>query len=81
VEVYAAVRDFVFIEGHSRREAVWVFGLSRETVLMPVRAAAALYAHEAGDEAEAWSLAPGDRRSPRGGPHGGEAAAHGETDL
>lgn len=56
-----------------------MFGLSRETVLMPVRAAAALYAHEAGDEAEAWSLAPGDRRSPRGGPHGGEAAAHGEA--
>jgi hypothetical protein len=40
VEVYAAVRHFVFIEGHSRREVVWVFELSRETVLMPVRAAA-----------------------------------------
>ena len=33
VEVYAAVRHFVFIEGHSRREAARVFGLSRETVL------------------------------------------------
>ncbi len=33
VEVYAAVRRFVFIEGNSRREAARVFGLSRETVL------------------------------------------------
>ena len=32
MEVYAAVRRFVFIEGHSRREAARVFGLSRETV-------------------------------------------------
>jgi DNA-binding transcriptional regulator LsrR (DeoR family) len=29
---YAAVRRFVFVEGHSRREASRVFGLSRETV-------------------------------------------------
>ena len=27
VEVYAAVRRFVFLEGHSRREAARVFGL------------------------------------------------------
>ena len=32
VEVYAAVRQFVFIEGNSRREASRVFGLSRDTV-------------------------------------------------
>ena len=32
VEVYAAVRRFVFLEGRSRREAARVFGLSRETV-------------------------------------------------
>jgi transposase len=32
VESYAAVRRFVFLEGHSRREAARVFGLSRETV-------------------------------------------------
>jgi len=32
VEVYAAVRRFVFVEGNSRREAARVFGLSRETV-------------------------------------------------
>jgi transposase len=32
VEVYAAVRQFVFTEGNSRREAARVFGLSRETI-------------------------------------------------
>ena len=32
MEVYAAVRRFVFVEGRSRREAARVFGLSRETV-------------------------------------------------
>ena len=32
VESYAAVRRFVFVEGHSRREAARVFELSRETV-------------------------------------------------
>ena len=32
LEVYAAVRRFVFVEGHSRREAARVFGLSRDTV-------------------------------------------------
>jgi transposase len=32
VEVYAAVRDFVFIQEKSRREAARVFGLSRETI-------------------------------------------------
>lgn len=36
MEVYAAVRRFVFIEGRSRREAR-VFGLSRETVLKMCR--------------------------------------------
>ena len=37
VEVYAAIRHFVFIEGNSRREAARVFGLSRETVLKMCR--------------------------------------------
>lgn len=37
VEVYAAVRGFIFIEGRSRREAARVFGLSRETVLKMCR--------------------------------------------
>jgi transposase len=32
VEVYASVRQFVFVEGHSQREAARVFGLARETV-------------------------------------------------
>ena len=32
VEVYAAVRQFVFNEGNSRREAARIFGLSRETI-------------------------------------------------
>jgi transposase len=32
VESYAAVRRFVFVEGHSRREAARVFGLSRDLV-------------------------------------------------
>lgn len=31
VEVYAAVRQFVFNHGKSRREAARIFGLSRET--------------------------------------------------
>ena len=37
VDNYAAVRRFVFTEGHSRREATRVFGLSRETVLKMCR--------------------------------------------
>ena len=32
MEVYAAVRRFVLVEGNSLREAARVFGLSRETV-------------------------------------------------
>jgi len=32
VEVYAAVRRYVLVEGHSRREAARVFGLSRDTI-------------------------------------------------
>ena len=32
VEQYAAVRQFVFVEGRSRREAARFFGLSRDTV-------------------------------------------------
>ena len=37
VEVYAAVRRFVFIDSNSRREAARIFGLSRETVLKMCR--------------------------------------------
>ena len=32
VEIYAAVRRFVFVEGKSRREAARIFGLSRDTI-------------------------------------------------
>jgi transposase len=32
VEIYAAVRQYVFVEGKSRREAARFFGLSRDTV-------------------------------------------------
>ncbi len=37
VDVYAAVRQFVFVEGRSRREAASVFGLSRDTILKMCR--------------------------------------------
>jgi hypothetical protein len=37
VDTYAAVRRFVFVEGHSRRAAARVFGLSREAVLKMCR--------------------------------------------
>ncbi len=58
VEVYAAVRHFVFMQGESRREAARVFGLSRETVLKMCR----------------FSMPPGYTRSkpaekPKLGPH------------
>jgi hypothetical protein len=82
VEVYAAVRHFVFVEGNSRREAARVFGLSRETVLKMCR----------------FSLPPGYTRTkpvmkPKLGAllpvidaileadRSGEAATHGEADL
>ena len=32
VETYTAVRQFVFVEGKSRREAARVFGLHRDTI-------------------------------------------------
>ena len=46
VETYAAVRRFLFVEGKSRREAVRVFGLSRETISKMCRYSAprAMYA-------------------------------------
>ena len=37
VEVYDAVRHFVFVEGNSRREAARIFGLSCETALKMCR--------------------------------------------
>ena len=84
VEVYAAVRQFVFVEGRSRREAARVFGLNRETVAKICR----------------FSVPPGYRREqpaakPKLGPFipvidaileadrggGGEAASHGAADI
>ena len=32
MEVYASLRQFVFVGGHSKRDAARVFGLARETV-------------------------------------------------
>ena len=57
VEV-AAVRQFVFNEGKSRREAARVFGLNRETIakMCWFSPAAGVYANEAGGEAEAGSI-------------------------
>jgi hypothetical protein len=44
VESYAAVRRFVFVEGHSRREAARVFGLSRVMPFFwPTRASSCHY--------------------------------------
>ncbi len=37
VENYAAVRQFVFVEGRSRREAARVFGITRIDELLPWR--------------------------------------------
>ena len=42
VETYAAVRQFVFLQGHSRREAARVFGLSRDTIAKMCRYSAPL---------------------------------------
>lgn len=49
VEMYAAVRRFVFVEGHSRREAAKTFGVSRTTI----------------DKMCAYSAPPGYRRKVR----------------
>ena len=46
VEMYAAVRRFVFVEGRSRREAAKTFGISRTTV----------------DKMSAYAAPPGYRR-------------------
>ncbi len=48
VEQYAAVRQFVFVEGKSRREAARLFGVSRGTIDKMCRYSAPPgYAHEA----------------------------------
>ncbi len=63
VEIYAAVRHFVFIEGHSRREVARVFGLSRETVLLKMcrfSLPPGLHPDEAAREAKTGAAAAGD---------------------
>ncbi len=84
VEVYAAVRRFVFLEGHSRREAARVFGLSRETVLKMCR-----FSLPPGytrtlpiTKPKLGAFAAGDRCDPGGRPkRAGEAATYGQADL
>jgi hypothetical protein len=53
VEIYAAVRRFVLVEGKSRRQAAKVFGLSRDTISkeLSVFGAARLCATPPADEA------------------------------
>ena len=78
VESYAAFRRFVFVEGHSRRGAARVFGLSRETVLKMCRFS--LPPGEACGQAEAWAVVTCDRCNPCGGPDGtSKATAFGQA--
>jgi hypothetical protein len=82
VEIYAAVRKFVFIEGNSRREAVRVFGLSRDTIAKMCRYAARLCSIQACGAAKARAAGSGDRRNPGERQDGcAEAATYGEADL
>jgi DNA-binding transcriptional regulator LsrR (DeoR family) len=63
VEIYAAVRWFVFVEGKSRREAARDFGLSRDTISKMCRYSAPPgYVRSKAPERSAGS---GDRRDPR----------------
>ena len=63
VEVYAAVRRCVLREGHSRREAARVFGLSRDTIARMCRffGSTGLSAKQIVGEAEAGTADAGDR--------------------
>lgn len=55
---YAAVRRFVFIEGHSQREAARVFGLARKTIAKMCRFSAppGLPTHQADRAANAGAV-------------------------
>jgi hypothetical protein len=71
VESYAAVRQFVVLEGHSRREAARVRSEPRDGGQdVPLLPSAGLHADEAGGEAEAGPAVAGDRRDPGDGPDG-----------
>ena len=84
VEIYAAVRQFVFVEGQSRREAARFFGVSRETITKMCRYSAppGYTRTKPPEQAEARAVDPGDRCDPGGGQDGAtEAAAYGAADL
>src|ERR1700720_2306841 len=82
VEIYAAVRRFVFIEGKSQREAARVFGLSRDTIAKPLFGAARLCAIQGSGAAKARTARTGNRRDSGVRQDGtAEAAAHREADF
>jgi hypothetical protein len=70
VEIYAAVRLLVFIDGNSRREAVQVFRLNRETIAkLCLFSLSPGYPHTKPiKKRKLGPAAAGDRCDPRGGP-------------
>jgi hypothetical protein len=81
VEIYAAVRRFVFVDGKSRREAARVFGLSHFQNV-PLFGAARLRAIQGSGAAEARTARSGHRRDLRSRQDGAaEAKAYGEADF
>ena len=83
MEVYAAVRDFVFNQEKSRREAARVFGLSRETVAKMCRFSLppGYTRTKPVEKPKLGSASAGDRCDPGGGSDvTGEAASYGEAD-
>jgi hypothetical protein len=79
VEIYAAVRRFVFVEGKSRREAARVFGLSRgyDFQNVPLFGAARLCAIQGSGAAEARTARSGHRRDLRSRQDGAVRIEHG----
>ena len=84
VDTYAAVRRFVFVEGHSRRAAARVFGLSREAVLKMCRfSLPPVYTRTAPVTKPKLGMLPRVNRHDHGRrpDRSGQAAAYGEADL
>ena len=84
VESYAAVRRFVFVAGHSRREAARVFGLSRETVAKMCRFSLppGYVRTKPAEKPKLGPLLPVIDAIPGDGPDGaGEAASHCQADI
>jgi hypothetical protein len=84
VAVYAAVRQFVFNDGKSRREAARVFGLSRETVSKMCRFSMppGYVRQRPPEKPKLGPLNPCDRGDPGSGPNGaGDAATRGQADI